>query len=85
MPEPDDAGRAQLRFGDGDLGRRAAAGTAFTAVYRIGNGPEGNVGAEAIDRIGLRDHDPDGGHAAPAQPPPGQRRDRPRAARARPS
>jgi hypothetical protein len=54
VAEPDDAGRARLRFGDGELGRRPAPGTAFTAVYRIGNGPDGNVGAGAITRIGLR-------------------------------
>jgi hypothetical protein len=54
VAEPDDAGRASLRFGDGELGRRPAAGTVFHAVYRIGNGPDGNVGAEAINRLGMR-------------------------------
>lgn len=42
------------RFGDGELGRRPDAQTAFTATYRIGNGPAGNVGAEAITRIVVR-------------------------------
>ena len=54
VAEADNTGRARLRAGDGDLGRRPPAGSAFRAVYRIGNGPTGNVGAEAIDRIGLR-------------------------------
>lgn len=46
--EMDDAGRAHLRFGDGELGRLPAAGDAFEARYRTGNGPAGNVGADAI-------------------------------------
>ncbi len=46
----DDAGRAQLRFGDGGLGRQLAPGAAVTATYRVGNGKIGNVGAEAITR-----------------------------------
>lgn len=40
--------RAHLRFGDGELGRQPAAQTRFTATYRVGNGPSGNVGAEKI-------------------------------------
>lgn len=46
--EIDDDGRAHLRFGDGELGRRPEAGTTFQVSYRIGGGPAGNVGAEAI-------------------------------------
>jgi hypothetical protein len=46
--ETDDEGRGHLRFGDGELGRRLEAGTAFQAVYRIGGGPSGNVGPESI-------------------------------------
>lgn len=46
--EIDNTGRASLRFGDGDLGRRPALGARFTAVYRVGIGRRGNVGAEAI-------------------------------------
>ena len=52
--EMDDEGRAHLRFGDGELGRRPEAGTAFIATYRVGNGPAGNVGAEMISHIVLR-------------------------------
>ncbi len=44
-------GRAYLRFGDDVLGKAPSAGTDFTATYRVGNGPAGNVGAEAISRI----------------------------------
>ncbi|WP_353474580.1 putative baseplate assembly protein [Salipiger sp. H15] len=40
--------RGFLRFGDDRLGRRPASGTTFGAVYRVGNGRAGNVGAEAI-------------------------------------
>lgn len=53
--EIDDFGLAHLRFGDGRCGRRPDAGTAFEARYRIGNGPSGNVGAETINTIVLRE------------------------------
>jgi hypothetical protein len=46
--EMDDAGRAHLRFGDGELGRLPEADHAFAARYRVGNGPAGNVGAGTI-------------------------------------
>jgi hypothetical protein len=46
--EVDDAGRPTLRFGDDEYGKRPVGATAFTAVYRIGNGRAGNVGAEAL-------------------------------------
>lgn len=49
--EIDDAGQANLRFSDDDLGRRPDAGAAFTTTYRIGNGLAGNVGAEAISHV----------------------------------
>ncbi len=49
--EIDDAGIAQLRFGNGDEGRQPDAGTTFTAAYRVGNGPTGNVGADMITYI----------------------------------
>jgi hypothetical protein len=51
--EIDNDGIAQLRFGDGELGRQPAAGSAFSAVYRIGSGVEGNVGAGSICRLVL--------------------------------
>ncbi len=46
--EMDDAGRAHLRFGDGELGRLPEVGHIFEARYRVGNGPAGNVGADTI-------------------------------------
>ena len=52
--EMDDDGYAHIRFGDGNLGRMPDAGTAFRANYRTGNGPAGNVGAETLVKIVLR-------------------------------
>lgn len=49
--EIDNDGMAHLRFGDGEMGYRPAAGTSFNATYRIGNGSAGNVGAESISRL----------------------------------
>lgn len=49
--EVDDDGAGHLRFGDGVLGRAPAAGTELVARYRVGNGPAGNVGAEAIAHL----------------------------------
>ncbi|WP_028470001.1 putative baseplate assembly protein [Neptunomonas japonica] len=46
--ESEDGGTAQIRFGDDVHGRRPDSGTVFTAHYRIGNGPQGNVGAGSI-------------------------------------
>jgi hypothetical protein len=51
VAEIDNGGRAHLRFGDGELGRQPEAGTRFKAVYRVGNGLAGNVGAEAITHV----------------------------------
>lgn len=44
-------GTAQIRFGDGALGRRPSAGSPFTASGRIGTGSEGNVGRDSLTRI----------------------------------
>jgi hypothetical protein len=52
--EMDDTGNAWLRFGDGILGRMPEACMIFQARYRVGNGPAGNVGADTITRIVLR-------------------------------
>jgi hypothetical protein len=54
VAEMDEEGRAHLRFGDDVCGEQPDAGTAFTAFYRIGNGPAGNVGAETIVHLVLR-------------------------------
>ena len=39
---------ATIRFGDDRSGRRPDAGTVFTAIYRVGNGSRGNIGADAL-------------------------------------
>ena len=52
--EMDNDRRANLRFGDDELGQRPDAGTAFRADYRVGNGPSGNVGAGAIAHLVTR-------------------------------
>lgn len=44
-------GRSQLRFGDDVMGRQPSGGAQLKATYRIGNGPAGNVGAEAIGHL----------------------------------
>jgi hypothetical protein len=45
--------RAFLRFGDDVRGRRPSPETTFDATYRIGNGPTGNIGADAVGRLVL--------------------------------
>lgn len=52
--EMDNDRRARLRFGDDELGRRPDAGTVFRADYRVGNGPNGNVGTDAIAHLVTR-------------------------------
>ena len=49
--EIDTNGSAYLRFGDDLLGKRPDPGTQFTAIYRVGNGVAGNVGAESLAHI----------------------------------
>jgi predicted phage baseplate assembly protein len=44
----DTDGTAYLRFGDGANGMLPETGEVFTAVYRIGNGTAGNVGANCL-------------------------------------
>jgi hypothetical protein len=44
-------GRPTLRFGDDEYGKRPTGATALTAVYRVGNGRAGNVGAEALSHV----------------------------------
>lgn len=51
VAEVDDDGRATLRFGDDQYGLRPAPGVEFTAVYRVGNGVRGNLGAESLFHI----------------------------------
>lgn len=47
----DNAGRAVLRFGDGQYGQRFVGVTRVDAHYRIGNGAGGNIGADALSHI----------------------------------
>lgn len=51
VAETDDEGRAHLRFGDGRHGRQPETGSIFTATYRSGTGPSGNVGRDAISYL----------------------------------
>lgn len=60
VAELDDEGRAHLRFGNGELGRKPEAGMQFQAAYRIGNGTAGNVGAESISHVVFKDSQLDG-------------------------
>ena len=40
-----------LRFGDDVQGRRPTAGSGLTAQYRVGGGPEGNIGADILNSV----------------------------------
>jgi len=51
VAEIEDDGRARLRFGDEQNGKAPAAGTVFTAAWRVGNGTAGNVGRDAIAHV----------------------------------
>ncbi|MEK6804818.1 MAG: putative baseplate assembly protein [Nitrospirota bacterium] len=53
VTEVENDGSGTIRFGDDVHGRRPESGTAFTARYRIGNGREGNIGADALVHIAL--------------------------------
>jgi hypothetical protein len=53
VAEVDDDGLGLLRFGDGEYGREVAGAVALRAVYRVGNGPAGNVGREALAHLAL--------------------------------
>lgn len=56
VAEIDNRRRAHLRFSDGEMGRTPIASEQFRARYRIGNGIAGNVGAEAISHIVLKNN-----------------------------
>lgn len=49
--ETESEGTAFLRFGDGKLGKEPDTNTAMEARCRVGNGTNGNVGAEVISHI----------------------------------
>lgn len=44
-------GTARLRFGDGREGRAPVPGTMLRATYRIGGGPEGNIGTGTVTEL----------------------------------
>ncbi len=66
--EVDNDGYGHLRFGDGVCGRQPDAGTVFRANYRVGNGKSGNVGAETITYIVLRNEKLSGVSLLPRNP-----------------
>ena len=47
--------RARLRFGNGVQGKQPVAGDYFEATYRVGNGPQGNVGHQTIAHLLTQD------------------------------
>jgi hypothetical protein len=49
--EIDSNGIAYLRFGDATNGKQPVAGDQFTAIYRVGNGSGGNVGANCLVNV----------------------------------
>jgi hypothetical protein len=68
--EMEDDRRARLRFGNNELGRFPDADTLFQAVYRVGNGSVGNVGADSITRIVFRNNLPNGAEITVRNPLP---------------
>jgi hypothetical protein len=53
VAEVDNDGQTSLRFGHDRYGRSVFGALSFHAVYRVGNGTEGNVGAEALAHLAL--------------------------------
>ncbi|MCX6028851.1 MAG: putative baseplate assembly protein [Chloroflexi bacterium] len=49
--EVENDGSAKIRFGDDRFGQRPNQGATFDAVYRVGNGSRGNIGAETLVHI----------------------------------
>jgi hypothetical protein len=52
--EIDNGGTGVLRFGDDVHGSRPEPGTSFNALYRVGNGSAGNIGADALAHVAVR-------------------------------
>ena len=50
VAEPEPGGVTRLRFGDGVTGRAPTEELPFSATYRLGGGPAGNVGAGRLTR-----------------------------------
>ncbi|HVT16405.1 MAG TPA: putative baseplate assembly protein [Thermoanaerobaculia bacterium] len=53
VAEVDNDGRAILRYGDDDYGRRPSTATKVEAIYRIGNGRAGNLGSGSLAHLVL--------------------------------
>jgi predicted phage baseplate assembly protein len=70
--EVESDGSAVLRFGDGELGRALTPGATLSATYRVGNGSAGNVGAETITHLVLRNRTLSGTDVEPRNPLPAQ-------------
>ncbi|MBD0371732.1 MAG: putative baseplate assembly protein [Pyrinomonadaceae bacterium] len=70
VAEMDDEGHAHLRFGDGDLGRMPEACMSFEAMYRVGQGRAGNVGADTITYLIFRNNESSGVRLQPRNPLP---------------
>ena len=66
--EIDNDGRAHLRFGNGELGRLPDACMTFRAIYRVGNGVTGNVGADTITTVAWRNKTDSGFTLRPRNP-----------------
>ncbi|MGP1372612.1 MAG: putative baseplate assembly protein [Almyronema sp.] len=49
--ETETDGSAVIRFGDDRYGLRPSPGTRFSATYRVGNGTQGNIGADTLAHI----------------------------------
>ena len=69
IAEINNDGLAYLRFGNGELGSAPTANAAFSAVYRVGSGKAGNVGADTISHIVFR-HKSSGSSLRPRNPLP---------------
>lgn len=72
VAEIDNDGRAHLRFGDGELGRAPEPGSSLNVSYRVGNGVQGNVGAETISHIVFRQPESIGANLTVRNPLPAQ-------------
>lgn len=53
--EQESDGTAYIRFGNDRQGANPSSGTKFLATYRIGNGIEGNIGANSLAHIATND------------------------------
>jgi predicted phage baseplate assembly protein len=68
--EMDNYGRANLRFGDDELGRKPEPGIVFSATYRVGNGAAGNIGRDMISFMAWRQGQMSGISIKPRNPLP---------------